>query len=68
MYLLAFDSFLLLLLFFHLYILYMFCFQFIFKFLNVNLPILLPKAATYAICDGEWPSAHLNNFFIVYFL
>lgn len=40
----------------------LFGFQLIFKFWNVFLHILVPKAVPYAVCDGVWPSVHLNNF------
>lgn len=41
-------------------------FQLLFRFWNVFLHILVPKAVPYAVCDGGWPSVHLNNF--LYFL
>lgn len=44
----------------------LFGFRLIFKFWNVFLHILMPKAVPYAVCDGELPSLHLNNF--LYFL
>lgn len=44
----------------------LFGFRLIFKCRNVFLHILVPKAVPCAVCDGVWPSVHLNNF--LYFL